>query len=43
MITEDEKDAIAIALRFAKLSDTEIKAFKELMEEPTNESRIDGK
>lgn len=41
MIMEDEKDAIAVALRFAKLSDAEVVAFKELMEEPTDESRID--
>lgn len=34
---EDVKDTIAISLRFAKLSDAEVKAFKELMGEYKDE------
>ena len=37
MTEEDYKDSIAIALQFAKLSDAEVKAFKELMGEYKDE------
>lgn len=39
MLTEEEKDNLAYALQFAKLSDKEVKQFKELMKEQNNESR----
>lgn len=37
MLTEEEKDNLAYALQFAKLSDEEVKQFKELMKEQDNE------
>ena len=36
-MTENEKDAIAYALQFAKLTNEEVKSFKEIMKENNNE------